>query len=85
MLAAHRWVESVAPGSGFSVERLDAPAKRGDVEASVTVRAADTSAALTVARSLFDRALPTGIFTQLVAEPLRADHLATYWATAAPS
>ncbi len=77
-VAAHRWVEQVAPDSGFSITRRGAPGRRDDVEAAVTVQAADVAAAEDLARSMLAHALPSVAFAGVVAEPLTASHIATY-------
>lgn len=83
MHAACRWVEEVEPGGALAVERFGAAGHPDDIEASVTVHAADASSAESRAGSLLGQALPSVTFTSFVAVPLTSEHLVTYWATQA--
>jgi hypothetical protein len=83
-VAAHRWVEEVAPQSGFSVTRRGEPGRGDDVEAAVTVHAVDVAAAEDLARSILGHALPSVTFAAVVANPLTAAHLASYRAQPDP-
>jgi len=58
-LAAHRWVETAAPGSGFGVTRSGRDGGGDDVEATLTVWAADADAARAAGATLLAGALPS--------------------------
>jgi hypothetical protein len=83
-LAAFRWVERISPGSALAVERCGGGGDPDDVEASVTVQAADASAAESLARAVLAQALPSVTFAEVVAEPLTAAHVAAYSGTPMP-
>ncbi|HEX5250559.1 MAG TPA: hypothetical protein VFW14_12885 [Gaiellales bacterium] len=71
-LAAHRWVETAAPGSGFGVTRLGRDGAGDDVEATLTVRAADADAARAAATALLAGALPSVTWSRIEIIPDRA-------------
>jgi hypothetical protein len=77
-VAAARWMEEAAPNSAFSVERRGAAGRGDHVVAEISVRAADADAAERLARSLFDQALPSVTFTEVVAVPDMEDRVHRY-------
>lgn len=70
--AAHRWVETAAPGSRFGVTRLGRDGAGDDVEATLTVRAAGADAARAAATALLAGALPSVTWSQIGVRPGRA-------------
>jgi len=71
-LAAHRWVEAAAPGCGFGVSRFGRDGAGDDVEATLTVPAADADAARAAATALLAAALPSVTWSLIEVTPDRA-------------
>jgi hypothetical protein len=74
MANAHLWAERVVPDSGFTLERFGTQRPKGDAVASVrmtvTVNAADASEAERTVRVLFEQAMPSVTFSQILAEQI---------------
>ena len=71
-VVAHRWVASLAPGSGFAITRFGEDGAGDDIRASLSVRAADEGAARAAATALFAGALPSVTWSQIEVTPERA-------------
>lgn len=81
MANAHLWAETVAPNSGFSVERFGTQHRQDDVATSVTLRvtlqAADAPAAESLTRLLLEQALPAVTFSQILAVQITGAYVAS--------
>ncbi|HXD69005.1 MAG TPA: hypothetical protein VN615_04030 [Gaiellales bacterium] len=69
---AHRWAETAAPRSGFAVTRFGRDGAGDDVEATLTVRAADAEAARATATAVLAGVLPSVTWSHIAVAPERA-------------